>query len=107
MQKLREAHRKLRFRCVYIAGLTRLWYMKLSKPAKHQVNYPTLGLMFMALHRISELARYTPQKLDALFESNANWVLSEFLNLVLPQFIDECSSEITGHDTMPPGIHLG
>ena len=101
-----NAHQKLRIRCVYIAGLTRLWYMKLSKPNKHLLDLPTLGLMFMALHRLSELARYTPQKLDSLFSSNANWVLSEFLSLVLPQFIDECSAEITGYDTMPPGIHL-
>ena len=57
----------------------------------------------MGLHKLSELARYTPNILAKHFESQHNWLLSEFINLSLPQFIDEIAAELTGHEFMTPG----
>jgi hypothetical protein len=58
----------------------------------------------MALHRLSELARYTPDLLAQHFDSHHNWLLSEFITLALDQFTDEISAEMTGHEFMPPGV---
>ena len=63
-----------------------------------------LTLTLMAMHRISELARYTPDVLSRHFDSQHNWLLSEFINLSLRQFLDEISAEITSHEFMPPGV---
>lgn len=104
--RLLEKHRQIRVSISYVAGLTRLWYLKRSTPKDLIIECMTMPLMFMALHRLSEFARYSPATLDALFSTNSNWLISEFLSSVLPQYIDECSSEITGQEFMPPGIHL-
>jgi len=56
------------------------------------------------MHRLSELARYSPKSLANHFESRHNWLLSEFISTALYQFIDEISSEITGQEFMVPGI---
>ena len=36
--------------------------------------------------------------------SKQNWLLHEFINKALDQFVDEISSEITGEDTMCTGF---
>ena len=48
------------------------------------------------MHRLSELARYTPDKLNKHFENKQNWLLNEFIKNASVQFIDAISSEITG-----------
>lgn len=55
------------------------------------------------MHRLSELARYTPTLLAKHFEAQHNWLLSEFIARALHQFVDEISAEITGQEFMIPG----
>ncbi|CAH8239481.1 hypothetical protein VAEU17_5700001 [Vibrio aestuarianus] len=61
-----------------------------------------MPIMFAAMHRLSELARYSPDKLAKHFECQHNWLLSEFITSASNQFIDEISSEITGYEFMIP-----
>jgi hypothetical protein len=56
------------------------------------------------MHRLSELARYSPTLLAKHFESRHNWLLSEFIASSLHQYMDQISAEITGFQIMVPGI---
>jgi hypothetical protein len=96
------------YRCIrkttfYIKGSGRLWYLKMSAPTAGLISRSSLSLTLMGLHKLSELARYTPDLLARHLDSQHNWLLSEFINLSLPQFIDEIAAELTGHEFMPPG----
>lgn len=44
-----------------------------------------------------ELVRYNPQKFEKYMESKQNWLLHEFIEKALYQFVDEISCEITHH----------
>ena len=81
----------------YIHGSPLSWYIKRDEEnIKNYNEYPPLVLMFVAMHRLSELARYTPDKLNKHFENKQNWLLNEFIKNASVQFIDAISSEITG-----------
>jgi hypothetical protein len=97
-------YRAIRRTTYYIRGISRLWYIKKTGPQLDRINRSSLTLTYMALHRLSELARYSPDALSRHFDSQHNWLLSEFINLALDQFLDEISAEITGHEFMPPGV---
>ena len=56
------------------------------------------------MHKLSELARYEPNILKKYLEKDQNWVISEFINKSLVQFIDNISSEITGDDFRQTGF---
>jgi hypothetical protein len=103
IKALTAEHRKVREITSYIYGLSRLWYIKRTEKLPCLINRSNLTLTFMALHRISEIARYNPKSLEKHFNSQHNWLLSQFLERALMQFIDECSAEITGYDFMLPG----
>lgn len=103
VQRLSDYHRELRKRVFYIRGPHRLWYIKRGHNPAGSINRSCTPLTFAALHRLSELARYTPDRLAKHFEAQHDWLLSEFLDRALDQFIDQISSEITGNDFMPPG----
>jgi hypothetical protein len=97
-------HQDTRKYLFYIHGPMRLWYMKRNKRnLKIFIERASVPLMFAAMHRLSELARYTPDRLAKHFESQHNWLLSEFIETAPIQFIDEISSEITGQEFMVPG----
>lgn len=93
----------------YIHGSPVSWYIKRTKTTTNDDNYislPPLILIFAAMHRLSELARYDPGKLSNHFECKQNWLLSEFLKGSPIQFIDEISSEITGLEFKVPKSSL-
>ena len=104
IQRLTNYHRRVREHLFYIAGSTRLWYLKRNSDPAGFIGRSSTTLTFAALHRISEIARYRPDSLQKHFECRHNWLLSEFIGKALPQYIDEISSEITGSDFMPTGI---
>jgi YaaC-like Protein len=60
-------------------------------------------MTFAAMHRLSELAHYTPMKLARHLDCQHNWLRSEFVATACSQFVDEISSEITGQEFMIPG----
>lgn len=104
LQQLTKYHQDTRKYVFYIHGPMRLWYLKRDKrnlPAF--IERHTVPLMFGAMHRLSELARYNPDYLAKHFVSQHNWLLSEFIQIAPTQFIDEISSEITGQEFMTPG----
>lgn len=96
-------HKKLRKDLYYINSTQRLWYIKRNNRVSGFIERSTITLIFAAMHRLSELARYNPERLEKHFEGRYNWLLSEFIGLALLQYIDELSSELTGYEFMPPG----
>lgn len=85
-------NKEIRKYLFYIHGSPVSWYLKRDTNNKHS----PLVLAIVAMHRLSELSRYTPEKLVKHFDNKQNWLLSEFIKVSLLQFIDEISSEITG-----------
>ena len=96
-------HQDLRQHLYYIAGPQRLWYLKRGGNIPGIVPRSSMTLTFAAMHKLSELARYTPDKLAKHFECQHNWLLSEFIAAAPNQFLDEVSSEMTGREFMMPG----
>lgn len=99
-------HRTLRGHLFYIAGPQRLWYIKRGGNIQGVVARSSMTMTFAAMHKLSELARYTPEKLARHFECHHNWLLSEFIASAPAQFIDEISAEMTGQEFMMPGRAL-
>jgi hypothetical protein len=54
------------------------------------------------MHKLSELARCSPDRLAGHFEGRYNWLLSDFIATAPVQLIDNISSEMTGFEFMPP-----
>jgi YaaC-like Protein len=102
IQRLTAYHKRVRQSVRYIYGISRLWYLKRDYGGACS-NRSSLTLTFGALHRLSELSRYSPDVLDRHFNAQHNWLLSQFIDRALDQFIDEISAEITGYDFMLPG----
>lgn len=103
MRQLRRYHGKIRRDIKYIHGAQRLWYFKRNDGAEGNLSWPTPSLILMAMHRLSELTRYDPRTLHRHFECQHNWLLSEFIEQSLAQFVDQMASDITGHELMEPG----
>lgn len=103
-QRISAKHRRYRESLFYIAGSQRLWYLKRNVEADKIINMYSPTITFAIMHRLSELARYSPDRLQHILDSQMGWVVSEFIKLAPYQFIDEISSEITGKEIMPPMI---
>lgn len=104
LANLTNYHQDTRKHVFYIHGPMRLWYLKRNKRnLTGFIERHSVPLIFCAMHRLSELARYTPNYLVKHFDSQHNWLLSEFIQTAPLQFIDEISSEITGQEFMVPG----
>jgi hypothetical protein len=102
LDRLVAYHDTVRRSMYYIKGITRLWYLKKEGSLQHRIERSSLTLTFMALHRLSELARYNPDALMKHLESRYNWLLSQFIARGLEQYLDELAAEMTGHDFMAP-----
>ncbi|WP_295748632.1 YaaC family protein [Undibacterium sp.] len=88
----------------YIAGSQTLWYAKANVIGPKRLQRSPLTLMLAAMHRLSELSRYHPMELKQFFAGPQNWLLNEFIQMAPSQFIDEISTEITGHQCMTPNV---
>jgi YaaC-like Protein len=89
----------------YISGSTTLWYAK-ARPGTNEksLQRSPLTISLAAMHRLSELSRYSPMQLAYLFKGDQNWLLSEFIRMSPQQFADEIAAEITGHQCMTPNV---
>lgn len=103
LKRLTEYHKTVRKSLYYICGSRTLWYIK-RKNVKGLIQRSSLTLTFAAMHRLSEIARYSPESLEKHFKCRHNWLLSEFIATSPNQFLDEISAEITGQEIMVPGI---
>jgi len=101
--RYRTYHQSLRSQLYYICGPQRLWYIKRGGNNASLIKRSPMTIAFAAMHRLSELSRYTPDRLARHFECQHNWLLSEFIESAPMQFIDEISSEMTGREFMQPG----
>jgi hypothetical protein len=100
-----DLNRKLRPDIQYIGGSTTLWYAKAkARSGDNILCRSPLTISLAAMHRLSELARYSPMQLANLFKGDQNWLLSEFIRMSPQQFIDEIAAEITGHQCMTPNV---
>ena len=97
-------HKKYRNLFYYIHGRSMLWYVKKSLPTNtHIVDRHSMTIIYGVMHWLSELVRYSPDTFNCIMSSRQNWLIREFIDMGLPQFIDEISSEITGANIMLPG----
>jgi hypothetical protein len=103
IERYRNYHKALRSHLYYINGPQRLWYLKRGGNLPSLIPRSSTTLTFAAMHKLSELSRYTLDGLSRHFECQHNWLLSEFIEAAPPQFIDEISSEMTGEEFMVPG----
>ncbi len=95
------------FRCLfsYISANKRIWYLKKKKASTDSTgNINTMVLEIAIVHRFSEIVRYKPEQMVKLLSSKENWLIHEFLSLVLDQFMDEIACEITKQEIMPTRI---
>ncbi|WP_439570754.1 YaaC family protein [Sphingomonas sp.] len=97
-------HRRLRLDINYISGARPNWYIKRTLANANRIQRNNLTLMFMAMHRVSEIARYKPVELNRLLEGSKNWLIYEFVEVARNQFIDEIAAEITGFEISPAGV---
>lgn len=99
-----DFHRNIRLDIHYIAGTKPIWYVKRQLASYRNLRRNNLTLMFMAMHRMSEIARYKPLELNRLLDGRRNWILYEFTRVAQNQFIDEIAAEITGYEITPAGV---
>ena len=103
INRYKNYHKRLRKDLYYINGGDRYWYIKRGGNIAGIIPRSAMTIMFSAMHKLSEMSRYTPDKLSKHFDCQHNWLLSEFIQSAPSQFIDEISSELTGHEFMMPG----
>ena len=103
IQHLINYHRKIRKYFFYIFSNNDLWYIK-RNDTEGSINMCSLTLTFAAMHRLSEISRYQPMLLDAYLNSQNSWLVTEFIEKSLKQFIDEISSEISGDNFRMTGF---
>lgn len=105
IQQLSDYYGKIRKDILYIFGDTRLWYVKKAIPSnKSTIQRSSVTLIFAVMHWPSELVRYNPEKFEKLMHTKQNWLIHEFVETALYQYIDEISCEITGTDIMTSGF---
>ena len=98
LKNLSDYYFKVRKQFVYICPFD-TWYVKTIRHGI--INKGTLPLTYAAMHWLSELSRYEPEKMMKYLESKYGWLLSEFIETSLEQFIDQICSEITKYDFVP------
>ncbi|QRF68497.1 YaaC family protein [Rhodobacteraceae bacterium PD-2] len=101
---LQNYHAQTRRLVVNITGNRDLWYLKKQSDNNKAGGRHTVLLVFAAMHRLSELSRYDPAGLDRHMSGKANWLISEFVEGCLDQFIDQIATEITGCQFWPPKV---
>ncbi|WP_219836152.1 YaaC family protein [Paenibacillus sp. R14(2021)] len=104
LDSFKSYYKTIRKKFVYIYSTNELWYFKRTNLTTGIINKNSLVLTFAAMHRLSEMSRYDPNRLDAHLASQHGWLLSEFINKSLYQFIDMISSEISGDDFRATGF---
>ncbi len=63
-----------------------------------------LSLIFVLMHRFSEIVSYKPEQMVKLLKGKKNWIIHVFLPWLWInsfQFIDRIAAEITKQEIMP------
>jgi hypothetical protein len=101
---LASLHRHLRQDVNYIAGAQTLWYAKAVVRGPKRLARSPLTMTLLAMHRLSEICRYKPMELASFLAGQKNWLLTEFIRMAPPQFVDELAAELTGLQFMAPNV---
>jgi YaaC-like Protein len=101
---LKVFHKQTRLHINYIASANPLWYVKRELSSYTVIDRYNMTLIFLAMHRLSEIARYKPIEFIHILEGNRNWIIYEFVKVARNQFLDEIASEITGYEISPAGV---
>lgn len=104
LSKIADKHYVYRKNLCYIASNQRLWYLKRNVSVERIIDMGSTTITFAIMHRLSELSRYSPERLENIADTQMKWIITEFIKLAPYQFIDEISAEITGKEIMPPMI---
>jgi hypothetical protein len=96
--------RSLRPDLNYLAGAQTLWYAKAEVPGPARLRRSPLTCTLLAMHRLSEICRYRPMELASFLNGQKNWLLTEFIRMSPPQFLDEIAAELTGQQFMVPNV---
>lgn len=100
--RFRTYHARTRKSVVPIIGSPTTWYLRKDLACLKGLERSQLTLMFAAMHRLGDLARYNPLALKRHLECQHNWLLSEYLRVAPAQFISHVASEITGQQFAVP-----
>ncbi len=103
LKSFKNYYKNQRKRFRYIYSPNQLWYIK-RKDLQGIIDRNTLSLTFAAMHCLSEMSRYDPDRLAKHLEKSCGWLLTEFINKSIYQFIDMISSEISGDDFRVTGF---
>ena len=104
LEALSRYHGLVRKDILYIYGDARLWYLKKNITTnQHILRRNSIPLIFAVMHWLSELVRYNPGKFRQMMGTKQNWLIHEFVDNALYQFVDEISCEITKSDIMTNG----
>jgi hypothetical protein len=104
LKALSGYHQKIRQDIKYIQAPQRLWYFKRNDRKQDLLDWPIPLLVYIAMHRLSELCRYDPTRLLRHYRAQHNWLLLEFVNRSLENFIDQIACEISGQYLMCSGV---
>jgi hypothetical protein len=104
LSRISDKHHIYRKNLCYIASNQRLWYLKRNVSVDRIINMGSTTITFAIMHRLSELSRYSAERLENIADTQMKWIITEFIKLAPYQFIDEISAEITGQEIMPPMI---
>lgn len=97
LNNLNAYHAKIRRNFHCICGNDTLWYIKKHLPGnRHIIDRSSMTIIYGIFHWLSELVRYNPASYSKLLSSKQNWLIREFVDIGLSQFINEIGSEITG-----------
>lgn len=104
IDSFKKYYKKIRSDMLYIFSPNELWYLKRKDLSNRIISRHSMVLTIGAMHRLSELSRYEPQTLKKHLEKEQSWLLREFINKSILQFVDNISSEITGVDFRQTGF---
>lgn len=104
INKLHKLHSSVRLDLGFISAPVDLWYLRRSPAGNSVIRRYGMTIIMAIMHRLSELSRYDPEGLSAHLEGQANWLLTEFIQLSPAQFIDELVCEMTSMELRMPGV---
>ncbi len=102
LQSLTTYHNQVRQDVTPIFAPVNSWYIKKNLKTVQPVKKSQLPLLFVAMHKLSELSRYDPITLARHLDTQHNWILAEFLQVAPAQFINHIACEITGKEFVKP-----
>lgn len=104
IKRLNNLHGSVRLDLSFISAPVDLWYLRRNVAGNIVIRRYGMTMIMAIMHRLSELSRYDPKGLSSYLDGQANWLLTEFIQLAPSQFIDELICEMTSLEFRLPGV---